>query len=165
MQDLVTENYKTMLREIKCQLLSHVRLFATPWTIACQDPLSMGVLQARKLKWVAIPFFRDLPNPGIKPGSPTSQADSLLSEPPGKPQEIKDLNKQRHISCLWIRRLDIVNVSIISKLIQTLNAIFVKLTRKGPRRIVKNNLEKKEQGLSWWSSGSDSELPVQRVQV
>ena len=53
----------------------------------------MGVLQARKLKWVAIPFFRDLPNPGIKPGSPTSQADSLLSEPPGKPQEIKDLNK------------------------------------------------------------------------
>ena len=34
-------------------LLSHVRLFSTPWTIACQAPLSMGILQARILEWVA----------------------------------------------------------------------------------------------------------------
>ena len=33
---------------------SHVRLFATPWVIACQAPLSMGFLQARLLEWVAI---------------------------------------------------------------------------------------------------------------
>ena len=45
-----------------------------------------GIFQATILEWVAISFSRDLPNPGIKPGSPTSQADSLLSEPPGKPQ-------------------------------------------------------------------------------
>ena len=33
---------------------SHVRLFVTPWTVACQAPLSMGVLQARILEWVAV---------------------------------------------------------------------------------------------------------------
>ena len=44
-----------------------------------------GSLQARILKWIVISFSRDLPHPGIKPGSPTLQADSLLSEPPGKP--------------------------------------------------------------------------------
>ena len=43
-----------------------------------------GILQARILEWVAIPFFRDLPSPGIKPRSPALQADSLPSEPPGK---------------------------------------------------------------------------------
>ena len=42
-----------------------------------------GVLQARILEWVAIPFSRDLPDPGIEPRSPALQADSLLSEPPG----------------------------------------------------------------------------------
>ena len=43
-----------------------------------------GILQARILEWVAIPFSRDLPDPGIKPGSPALQADSLPSEPPVK---------------------------------------------------------------------------------
>ena len=32
--------------------------FATPWTVACQAPLSMGFFQARILEWVAIPFVR-----------------------------------------------------------------------------------------------------------
>ena len=43
-----------------------------------------GVLQARILKWVAMPSSRDLANPGIEPSSPTLPADSLPSEPPGK---------------------------------------------------------------------------------
>ena len=53
---------------------------------ACSSPgfSAQGILQARILEWVAIPFSRDLPDPGIKPGSPALQADSLLSEPPGK---------------------------------------------------------------------------------
>ena len=42
-----------------------------------------GILQARILEAVAIPFSRDLPDPGIEPGSPALQADSLPSEPPG----------------------------------------------------------------------------------
>ena len=41
-----------------CALLSPVRPFATPWTIACQAPLSMGILQARILEWVAMPLSR-----------------------------------------------------------------------------------------------------------
>ena len=44
-----------------------------------------GILQARILEWVAISFFRDLPDPGIEPRSPVLQADSLPTEPPGKP--------------------------------------------------------------------------------
>ena len=43
-----------------------------------------GRLQARILEWFAISFFRDLPDPGIKPGSPALQANSLPTELPGK---------------------------------------------------------------------------------
>ena len=44
-----------------------------------------GILQARILQWVAIPFSGDLPNPEMEPRSPTLQVDSLPSESPGKP--------------------------------------------------------------------------------
>ena len=43
------------------------------------------VLQAKILEWVAAAFSGDLSDPGIKPRSPTLQADSLLSEPQWKP--------------------------------------------------------------------------------
>ena len=42
----------------------------------------MGILQARILEWVAIPFSGDLPDPGIEPRSPPLQVDSLRPEPP-----------------------------------------------------------------------------------
>ena len=50
--------------------------------IDCSLPDSSvhGILQARILEWVAIPFSMDLPDPGIKPGFPTLQADSLPSD-------------------------------------------------------------------------------------
>ena len=62
--------------------LSPVRLFATPWTVAHLAPLSMGF--SRQEYWSGLPFPSpgDLPNPGIKPGSPALQADALSSEPP-----------------------------------------------------------------------------------
>ena len=65
-------------------VLSHVRLFATPWTVAHQAPLSMGF--SRQEYWSGLPFPSpgDLPNPGIEPRSPALQADTLTSEPPGK---------------------------------------------------------------------------------
>ena len=52
----------------------------TPWTVACQAPLSMGF--SRQETWSGLPFPSpgNLPNPGIKPGSPAFQADSLLTE-------------------------------------------------------------------------------------
>ena len=53
----------------------------------CSPPGSSvhGILQARVLEWGAFPTPGDLPDPGIKPGAPALQADSLPSEPPGKP--------------------------------------------------------------------------------
>ena len=58
--------------------LSRVQLFATPWTAACQTPLSVGLLQARILECaLPCPPPGDLPNLGIEPRSPTLQADSL----------------------------------------------------------------------------------------
>ena len=50
------------------------------------DCTVLGILQTRILEWVAFPFSRDLPNPGIKPRSPTLRADSLPAEPQGKPK-------------------------------------------------------------------------------
>ena len=46
-------------------LLSCVLLLAIPWTVARQAPLSMGILQARILEWVAMPCPEDLPNPDL----------------------------------------------------------------------------------------------------
>ena len=45
-----------------------------------------GILQKRILEWVAIPFSRGSSQPRTEPGSPALLADSLLSEPPGKPK-------------------------------------------------------------------------------
>ena len=45
-----------------------------------------GILQARILEWVAVPFSWGSSQPGIEPRSPAMQADSLLAEPPGKPK-------------------------------------------------------------------------------
>ena len=56
---------------MKVKLLSHVRPSSTPWTAAFQAPLSMGF--SRQEYWNGYPFSPpgDLPNPGIKPRSPT----------------------------------------------------------------------------------------------
>ena len=58
-------------------VLSHVRLPATPWTVARQAPLPVGF--SRQEYWSALPFPPPgaLPHPGVKPASLRSQADSL----------------------------------------------------------------------------------------
>ena len=68
--------------KVKVKSLSRIRLFATPWTVAHQAPLSMGF--SRQEYWSGLPFPSpgDLPNPGIKSRSPALQADTLTSEPP-----------------------------------------------------------------------------------
>ena len=67
---------------------SHVWLFVTLWSVACQAPLSLGF--SRQEYWSGLPFPSpgDLPNPGIKPISPASpalQVDSWPTEPCEKP--------------------------------------------------------------------------------
>ena len=83
---------------------SHIRPFASPWTVAHQAPLSMGF--SMKEYWSGLPCLPpgDLPNPGIEPTSPTPpalQADSLPTEPSGKPYgidgQILDLYIERDI--------------------------------------------------------------------
>ena len=71
----------------KCESLSHVQLFVTPWTVARQAPLSMKFPRQEYQSRLRSPG--DLPDPGIKPGSPALQVDSLLSEPPGKPLKLE----------------------------------------------------------------------------
>ena len=84
--------------------LSHVRLFATPWFVAYQAPLSMGF--SRQECWNGLPFPSpgDLPDPGLEPRSHTLQADSLLSESPGKPNsrklELKKKSLRDQTQCL-----------------------------------------------------------------
>ena len=76
---------EAMMRKLKkVTSLSHVQLFATPWTVAYHAPRSMGF--SRQEYWNGLPFPspEDLPDPGIKPGSSALQADVLLSELPGK---------------------------------------------------------------------------------
>ena len=68
-------------------MLSHFRhpcLCVTLWTVANQAPLSMGLSRQEYWNGLSCPSPGNLLDPGIEPRSPTLQADSLLSEPPGK---------------------------------------------------------------------------------
>ena len=101
----ITETFPNVILIVKWKLLSHVRLFVThelygcgglvsrsyqtlvtPWTVACQAPLSMGF--SRQEYWSGLPFPSpgDLPNLGMEPRSPLLQVDSLPAEPQGKPR-------------------------------------------------------------------------------
>ena len=74
-------NQTHKLLHSKVKLLSRVRLFVTPWTVAHQAPPSMEFSRQEYLSGLPFPFPGDLPNPGIEPRSPTLRTDSLLSEP------------------------------------------------------------------------------------
>ena len=78
-------------------MLSHVRLFTTPWTVACQAPLSVEFSRPKYWNRWPFPSPGDLANPGIEPKFPTLQADSLPSEPPeiyiNNINEFSDLNR------------------------------------------------------------------------
>ena len=75
----------TKMQKQEPKLLSRVQLFATPWTVAHQAPLSIEF--SRQEYWSGLPFLPpgDIPAPGIEPGSPALQSDTLPSELPGKP--------------------------------------------------------------------------------
>ena len=75
-----------MIRLHVC-MLSCVWLFATPWIIIHQAPLSMGL--SRQEYWNGLPFPppRDLPDPGIERESPAVADEFFTTGPPGKPQQ------------------------------------------------------------------------------
>ena len=53
-----------------------------PWTVPRQAPLFMGFHRQEHMSGLPFPSAGDIPEPGIEPGSPALQADSLPSEPP-----------------------------------------------------------------------------------
>ena len=67
--------------------LRRVRLFAAPWTVAYQAPLSIGFFRQEYWSGFPLPSPPDLPDPGIEPDLLRFlhwQADSLATDPPGK---------------------------------------------------------------------------------
>ena len=71
-------NYILLWLAVYACMVNHIWLFVTPWTIACQAPLSMGF--SRKEYCSGLPFLSpgDLPNPWMEPGSPALQVDSFF---------------------------------------------------------------------------------------
>ena len=73
-------------------LFGTVKVLVTQFCLTLCNPMNFslpgssvhGILQARILEWVAIPFPRDASNPRFELGSPALQADSVWSEPPRK---------------------------------------------------------------------------------
>ena len=86
-----------------CLLLSRIQLFVTPWTVAFLASLSLEF--SRQEYWSGLPFPSpgNLPDPGIEPGSPALQRDSLLPEPPKKPSPpiLLQITTESHISRIW----------------------------------------------------------------
>ena len=70
-----------MLVKVKV-LVSRVRLFATPWTVVHQAPVSTEFSRQEYWSGLPVPSPGDLPDPGTEPASPALQAGSLPSEPP-----------------------------------------------------------------------------------
>ena len=106
-------------------LLSCVWLFLTPWTVSWQAPLTMGF--SRQEHWCGLPTPSpgDLPNSRTEPGSPALQADSLPSEPPGKPKVLsfsgKRIKRTSHIMYRTRKLSDQVTEKICSLYYEGLN--------------------------------------------
>ena len=71
---------------MKMKVLSCVQLFVTPWTVAHQASLSMEFSRQEYWSGLLFPSPGDLSDPGTEPRSPMLQADTLSTEPPGKPK-------------------------------------------------------------------------------
>ena len=94
-------------KKVKVKKWSRVPLFATPWTVAYQASPSMGFSRQEYWSGLPLPSPGDLPDPGIEPGSPALEADTLTSEPPRKPLDhnklwkiLKEMGIPDHLTCL-----------------------------------------------------------------
>ena len=113
--------------------LSHVRLFATPWTVACQAPLSMGFSRQEYWSGLPCPTPGDLPDAGIEPMSPTSsalQVDSLPSEPPREPFRPDWFSSVQLLSCVCNIRPSNEHSGLISFRMDWLDLLAVQGTLK-----------------------------------
>ena len=74
----------TPLWIVVVESLSHVQLFATPQTITCQAPLSMGFSGQEYRSGFPFPSPGDLPDPGMEPNSPALAGRFFTTMSPGK---------------------------------------------------------------------------------
>jgi len=73
-------------------ILSHLQLFGTPQTVDHKAPLSMGFPREEYCNGLPFPSSGDLPDPGIKPESPSAMAGRFFTiVPPGKSNDIEHL--------------------------------------------------------------------------
>ena len=70
---------------MRAQSLSRVWLFVTPWTVACQAPVSMGFSRQAYCSGLPFPAPEDLPSPGTGTCTSCTAGKFLTTEPPGKP--------------------------------------------------------------------------------
>ena len=85
--------------DVHAQSLSCVWLFATPRTIACPAPLSMGFCRQEHCSGLPFPPPGELPNPGMEPLSPALEGGIFTTEPPGKPREAESCPQMKHPIC------------------------------------------------------------------
>ena len=84
-----------------------------PMAGAHQAPLSMEFSREEYCSGLPCPSLRDLLDPGIEPGSPTLQADSLLSEPPGKPLTYTSFSWLNDVSlCIFMYYILFIHSSV-----------------------------------------------------
>ena len=90
--------------DVHAQLLSCVRLFVTPWTVACQAPLSMRFSRQEYWNGLPLPSPRDLINSGIKAASPAVAGGFFISVPPECYFQYNRMcyNTARHLRCSFL---------------------------------------------------------------
>ena len=98
---------------LKLSCFSRVCLFETPWTVACQVPLSMGFPRQE------FPSPGDLPDPGIEPMSLALAGRFFTAEPLGRPQKFTRWPKQ------YCRREMLENISPDTPILQIRKRIYV----------------------------------------
>ena len=76
----------------------------TPWTVACQAPLSLEFFRQEYWSGLPIPSPGDLPDPRIELSSPALHADSFPSEPQGKPLKNMEVPQETIVKCVGRKR-------------------------------------------------------------
>ena len=80
-----TEKYVSIITHTLFAVVLVIKPFVSPWTVACQTPLSMGFPRQEYCSLLPFPTSGDLPVPGIEPTSPVLAGRFFTTEPPGKP--------------------------------------------------------------------------------
>ena len=95
-------------------VLSRVQLFVTPWTVACQAPLSVEFSRQESWSRVPVPTVGDLPNPGIKPALPALAGRFFTTEPPeGYTPALECLHLEKKKKSLCLKLAYIISAHVL----------------------------------------------------